>query len=88
MKKKYSRPEILFEHMEFNSAIASACNCMTVTDCKDVTPDDDRNDTPMETIDTIFGGTYTVFSDLAACDATRECYHVPLLQNEVLSVLS
>lgn len=88
MKKVYRKPEIMFEHLELDNAI-SACTYMVAKDCRDVTPDDGREDIPYDVVDTIDGGVNKmIYSAYSVCKSTEECYHVPVFKSRTEFALS
>ena len=88
MKKVYSKPEIMFEHLELDNAI-SACDYMVAAECLEVTPDDGREDIPYDVVDTIDGGVKRmIYSAFSVCESTEECYHVPVFTARAKFALS
>ena len=90
MKKKYTKPEVLFEHMEFNTAIASACDWQAVTDCIDADPTNEYFDAPISVKDPEDPGSVMVLiaNGIDGCRTSQTCYHVPVLSESVKAVLS
>lgn len=76
IKKSYKKPEIVFEHMEFNTAIASACQWQRVYTCPDLVPDTAIYDGPILEINT-WGEKWVILIDEYNCDVIEECYHAP-----------
>ena len=74
MKKEYKKPVILFEDMEFNTAIAAPCDYVLSTGCTEqIGPDGetywpmvDPNDTDL-----------ILFLEGIICNDIYECYHNP-----------
>lgn len=90
MKKKYVKPEVLFEHMEFNTAIASTCDWQQITDCMDADPTDDIFEGPIHAKDPENPSDTMVLiaHGISGCITKQECYHVPILSQSVQSMLS
>lgn len=76
--KKYEKPKILFENLEFNTAIA-ACQWVIVNGCKDETPNNGLFETPFKTINEIDGSIMTYFTrgENSICTTEGMCYHIP-----------
>lgn len=91
MKKVYNKPEIMFEHLDFDHAI-SACDYMLTADCQDVRPEDAVPDIPFKMENTIDGGInlliYQEFIESGVCDSTHGCYGIPSLSDMTAVSLS
>ena len=88
MKKVYRKPEIMFEHLELDNAI-SACTYMVAENCQDVIPDNGREESPYDVVDTIDGGVNKmIYSAFSVCESSEECYHVPVFMSRVELALS
>lgn len=87
IKKSYKKPEIVFEHMEFNTAIASTCEWQAITDCQDAVPGDEYFQGNFLMPDDSGPGTLQLF-DQNSCAISYNCYHVPLLNESVVITLS
>lgn len=84
MRKKYQKPQILFEDMTFNTAI-SACTAQIATGCQTIDTDKGPvTPTEMEGEDLIF-----FIKGIIGCEMEFECYHVPNhFDNSQLATLS
>lgn len=77
--KKYEKPKIFFENLEFNTGIA-ACSWVIVQNCTDLNPDNQIFETPFQIKDDVHGGVMTYFfvEEGQPCTATGQCYDIPV----------
>ncbi len=86
LKRDYKKPEILFEHMEFNTAIASACEWQAIAQCFDPTPGDGMyNGAFLTDFDGIVA---MVDGEIEGCEENFYCYHVPILDESTMMNMS
>lgn len=85
IKKSYKKPEIVFEHMEFNSTIASACEWQKISDCFDAVEGNDKFDGLVLVPNEIHGGIMTIATS-GGCQGytTEACYHNPSLVSNAI----
>lgn len=75
MKKEYKKPVILFEDMEFNTAIAAPCDYVLSTGCAEMVGPGGGTYWPVE--DPNSPGEILFLVDSLICNVYFECYHNP-----------
>lgn len=86
MKKKYKKPEIVFEDLAFKSALAT-CGFISTTrisddrfPCEMVEGDDWRGGKGEPAYEPVFDE--VLIGDFSVCDSYFYCYHVPVMMEK------